>query len=397
MLINSYNGLKAFFLISICVSCLSPQISDASDNASRPPDINRDITQGIELLYDREFDIAEKLFHAVITERPEDPTGYFYLAMVTWSQLAAGFWSPVTVREYGERIDRAISVARDRIKKGKADSFTYFYLGGSLGFKGRFQLMQRKWISSFFLAMDAIDALKTCRKLDPANRDVLLGLGTFDYYTARLSGALKFLSYLLIHKGDKKEGLRKMNIAANEALYSAIEAKSMLLHIYLFMENNYNMALSLAEALAGRFDKEPRFRFFQGVAYIRLGMDYRYREVVGFFYERGRKEALKEKVSIWNRYAIYLEACYYLFHNQYDVARSKLESILSQPDPEKDPFMLAWPLLKIGMSHDLEGEREKALEYYNRIIRMKNSSGAQFLAQKYINKPAKKRDPFLGY
>jgi hypothetical protein len=74
-----------------------------------------------------------------------------------------------------------------------------------------------------------------------------------------------------------------------------------------------------------------------------------------------------------------------------------LESILSQADDEGDPFMIGWPLLKIGMSHDLDGERKKAITYYRRILKLKNGAGAQFLARKYVDKAAKEGDPFLGY
>ena len=42
-----------------------------------------------------------------------------------------------------------VKTSRERIKKEKSDSFTYFYLGGALGFKGRFKLMQRNYLSSF--------------------------------------------------------------------------------------------------------------------------------------------------------------------------------------------------------------------------------------------------------
>ena len=181
-------------ILFTCVLFISPRISEPLETTSNPVPVNKDIIRGIELLFDSKFDTAENLFYKVIAENPKSPAGYFYLAMVTWSRLASGFWSPETVQEYGERINKAIFIARRKIEDKEADSFTYFYLGGALGFKGRFQLMQQKWLSSFFLALEAIDALKTCKELDPTNKDVLLGLGIFDYYTARLSGVLKFLS-----------------------------------------------------------------------------------------------------------------------------------------------------------------------------------------------------------
>ena len=384
-------------ILSICIF-ISPRVSEALETPPSVTPVNKEIIHGIELLYNSEFDKAEKLFLKLIEGKREDPAGYFYFAMVNWSRLASGFWSPGIVREYGERIDGAISVAKKEIENGEADSFTYFYLGGALGFKGRFQLMRRQWLNSFFLAYDAIEALKTCLKMDPNNKDVLLGLGIFDYYTARLSGVLKFLSYLLLHKGDKAEGLRKLHIAAEEAVYSSIEAKSLLLHIYLFLEEDYyRKALDLAEELSERFKDNPRNKFLQGVAYIRLGRDDMYREVADFLYKRGQSEVSRQRASEWNDRFLYLEASYYLFHDQYEKARSKLDGILSQTNPAADPAMVAWPLLKKVMSYDIEGKREKALKYYKEITEMENGAGAQFLAERYMDKPARKGDPFLGY
>jgi hypothetical protein len=200
---------------------------------------NPKILEGIHLIYDRRFADAENLFRKITIDSPEDPSGHFYLAMITWSRLAAGFWTKETVEEYKKRIDRVIAVAQARVDNENAGSYDFFYLGGALGFKGRFELMKGNWFASFLLASDAIEALKTCREMAPDNKDVLLGIGTFDYYTARLSGVLKFLTYFLLHRGDKKEGIRKLYEAARHATYSSTEAKSVLLHIQLFLRKRF--------------------------------------------------------------------------------------------------------------------------------------------------------------
>jgi tetratricopeptide (TPR) repeat protein len=395
-IIFSFKG----FVLFICILSFSSQISEAQQDragTSRQTQVNWDIIHGIEFLYNREFEKAEKLFQEVVEQTPNDSGAYFYLAMVTWSRLASGFWSRENVEEYGRRIDRAIGVAQTQIESEKSDSFTYFYLGGALGFKGRFKLMQKKYLSSFFLAVDAVEALNTCLRMDPDNKDVLLGLGIFDYYTDRLSGVSKWLTFFLVHKGNKAEGLRKLHLAANEAIYSSIEAKSLLIHIYLFLEQDTSdKALPLAEELADRFRNNPRAKLLQGAAYIRLGMDHKYREVVDSLNEASHNENSGNVAHIWRNRARYLEASYYLFHDQYDKARSKLEAILSQEN-HSDPAMVGWPLVKKGMSYDLEGERERALTYYNRVLSMENGAGAQFLAERYLIKPALKGDPFIGY
>jgi tetratricopeptide (TPR) repeat protein len=358
---------------------------------------NPDILKGIHLIYDRQFDDAEEQFRKIVAERPLEPAGYFYLAMVSWSRLASGFWSPSDVEEFKNRIDRAIETAEAQIGKKAPGSYDFFYLGGALGFKGRFELMKGEWLSSFFLATRAIDALKTCLGMDPSNKDVLLGIGTFDYYTARLSGVLKFLTYLLLHKGNKEEGLKKLNIAANEAIYSATESKSLLLHIYLFLEEDFRNSLLLSSELAKRYTENPRFKLLQGVSYIQLDMYPRYRETLDELRRKKSEASKRETAAMWERQALYLEAIYELFQGRYSEARSILTKILDDQDPVNDPSMIAWPLMKIGMSYDLEKNREKAMIYYNDVLNMENGSGAQFLATKLLQSPLNKGDPFIGY
>ncbi len=404
---NRYSLKKLFFLSSFLLVFISLLLMATDQNllslaSSEGPDlkkpkVNEQILRGIDLIYEREFNDAEDLFRKVIAKSQDKPAGYFYLAMVSWSRLASGFWSPENVKEFKKRIDHAIEVAEVRVDKDGADSYDFFYLGGALGFKGRFELMKGNWISSFFLARDAIEALKICLEMDPDNKDVLLGLGTFDYYTARLSGVLKFLTYFLLHRGDIEKGLKKLTIASKEAIYSATEAKTVLLYIYLFGEQDFTKALDLSTELAERYRKNQRFQVLRGVSYIRLEMDPQYREMVSELRLKSTQASNREVASMWERRALYLESIHDLFHGLYPEARSRLKKILDHPDPENDPTMIAWPLTKIGMSYDLENNRDEATKYYDQVLNMENGSGAQFVAKKLLESPLKKGEPFIGY
>jgi tetratricopeptide (TPR) repeat protein len=397
-LVKSYLS-RTFLLLSLWFILPLPTSHSAEiyQEDSARLQIKEDILRGIDLIYDLEFEEAEKLFTTVVARKPDHPIGYFYRAMVSWSKLSTGFWSQDVVKEYTDRIDQTIIVARKSIEGGGRDSFTYFYLGGALGFKGRFELMRQNWFSAANLAWEAIQALQTCLRIDPENKDVLLGLGSYDYYTAKLSGVLRWLTYLFFHKGSKEEGLRKLHTAADEAIYSGIESKSMLIHIYMYMEEEYLKALPLVLDLGARFRKNPRYKFFEGIIYSRLGMNREQIRVTEYMRQRSSQEASPNKASWWARQALYLEASHYLFHKRYSEARLKLDAILSDQDPLNDPEMIAWPLLKKGMSFDLEGKREIALEFYNQVLAMENGAGAQFLAEKFRMLSPKSDDPFLGY
>ena len=386
--------MAVLFLVTVFLS-FPVSAKENGKSLKTPPPANPDIIRGIECLYNWKFEKAGEFFERIIRKNPHEPAGYFYRSMVIWSRMAAGFWSAETIEEYNNSIELTISVAKERIERDKADSTAYFYLGGALGFKGRLQLMQHKFFSSYLVSRDAIDALNTCLKMEPENRDILLGLGIYDYYTSRLSGVLRFLSNIFFHKGDRHEGLRKLHVAANEAMYSFLEAKSVLLYIYLFLESDFTKARPLAEELAEKFDGCPKYGYLKGVTYIKLGMNPHYRQTVDYLYRRSRIDSSPIDSSIWRSWGRYLEVSYFLSHDRYEAAISILNDILNHKDPLHNPYMSAWPLLKLGMVCDIKGEREKALEYYRNVLNMHNAAGAQFLAEKFIRRAALRQDPLL--
>ena len=133
-------------------------------------------------------------------------------------------------------------------------------------------------------------------------------LGIFDYYTAHLSGVLKFLSYLLIHPGDKEEGLRKLTLAAKEATYSATEAKSVLLHNYLFLEEDFKKAMDLADQLTRQYPRDHRYWLLLGVCQVRLQMEEETQRTIEFLRDRSKDPAFTpQEQAVWLRRCIYLE------------------------------------------------------------------------------------------
>jgi len=380
-------------LLILCGASARPAL--ALEDGTGPAHIRDGLILGTELLYNRDFRQAEIQFLKMISEAPDHPSGHFYLAMVNWSQLASGFWTREILDLYDKRIGWAIDVAQKAVNRDRNSAEAHFYLGGSLGFKARFYLMQERYFQSFLLALRAVDSLRICRELDPDNRDVLFGLGVFEYYTAKLAGLLRFLSHFLIHPADREAGLEKLHIAADEGIVTRIEAQSTLLHIYLFMEDNPESALPLAERLTREFPENPRFPYLLGSAQLRLGQETE--ATIALLKERTDKALRPAARIIWEQHEEYLQATTHLVSGRLNEARAVLRSILARVDPQNDPFMAAFPLVKLGMSHDLAGERETALALYAQVLSMENGGGAQFLAKKYQAAAILPDDPFLLY
>lgn len=395
-----FNGL-CFLILALVLNCLFFQNAGCektilSQNPAKTSTPEK-ILKGIHLLYDLEFDAAEAIFSGITRQSPELPQGHFYMAMVSWSRLVSGFWTAENIDTFKKRIDQAIQVAKTRVEGKTAGSIDYFYLGGALGFSGRFEMMQKKWFSAFLTSRKAIKALEMCREMDPSNFDALLGLGTYEYYTAKLSGVLRFLSFLLLQTPDKNEGLRKLNLAAEKGVYSRTEAKSVLLNICLFLESDCPRAYSLARELGKKYQKDPVYKHFEGVAAIKLGDKDAYEQTLVYMRNK-RDTAISEQTrNKWARRILYLSSVHDLFHGRYPDAREKLQKVLDLSDPESDPLMAFWPLVKIGITFDLEGKKGPAKEYYRKVLKLKNAAGAQFLAERCLKNPPVEKDPVIGY
>ena len=95
--------IALFTTLIACLLLLLPRTSMAQEVSAPPPPkgaVKETIIKGIELVYDLDFDGAEALFSKVVAQRAKDPAGYFYMAMVTWSRLSSGFWSPEVIEEF---------------------------------------------------------------------------------------------------------------------------------------------------------------------------------------------------------------------------------------------------------------------------------------------------------
>ncbi|RJR23190.1 MAG: hypothetical protein C4582_05810 [Desulfobacteraceae bacterium] len=395
---------KVVFLFFFLIGILPRVFAADVDTTRAKGDLNyekavlhKEILKGIDMIYNSQFSQAEDIFRTIALSFPDMTAPRFYLAMVSWSRLASGYWYPSMVEQFRERLDHAIDMARTKIELNPSDAESYFFLGGALGFKGRFELMRERWFASFILASDAVTYLNKCLKIEPENKEVLLGLGIYEYYTARMSGILKFLSYLLIRKGDREEGLKKLHKAAKHAVYSASEAQSTLVHIYMFMEEEYEKALPLVSDLVERYPETSRYMFLKGVCHAMMEeKDLFEKTRSAIMYKALGSPSTVESLR-WERIAVYLTAAYAMLGGNFDQAKVDLDRILKMADPDNDPSMIAWPLLKKAMIHDLLKEREQAIDVYRKVLDMENASGAQFLAKRYLANPILKGDPFIGY
>ncbi|MBI5245065.1 MAG: hypothetical protein HY922_15485 [Elusimicrobia bacterium] len=216
-------------------------------------------------LYDLDYDRARAEIRRLIADQPSNPLGYLGEAELLWWQADAeyGLFKDSKTLEalFEEDIARAVKLADGLLDSPdpirKADG--HFVAGMGLGLHGQAEVLRGRWMKAYSDGKKAIKHLKKCIKLDPGNQDVLLGLGIFDYQTARLPVLLK-VPMFFVHRGDAKRGIAYIRQAMERGRFSREQAGTFLLSIYL-KEGDMESALSLLKGLRRQFPGSSYFVF----------------------------------------------------------------------------------------------------------------------------------------
>jgi hypothetical protein len=203
-------------------------------------DIPPDAKQAIELMYQGKTEEAVALSHKLEAARPEHPLGYLIEADVLWWNIYCKWsqrkyntidaWSHTRPADADDDADLALSDKVARLAEaGIAKSDTAeMELYAGLGYASRARLLGLRYEKTP-VARAGVEARKhllRCLELDPDMADAYLGLGLYNYYVDTLSALAKILRFFMgIPGGDKREGLRQLEIASTKGELTQVEAR----------------------------------------------------------------------------------------------------------------------------------------------------------------------------
>jgi tetratricopeptide (TPR) repeat protein len=231
--------------------------------------------RAMEALYDLDFARARGETRRFIEAEPDNPLGYFGDAGLIWWQADAegGGLSdrPDLASAFEADTEKCLALAAAMIESPSEQerSDGHFILGMTLGLRGQAELIRGEWMRAYSDGKKAIKHLKKCVKIAPDYHDAYLGLGIFDYQTAKLPVALK-LPMLFVHRGNAERGLSRIRQASEKGRFSRDQAATFLLTL-LIREGRLSEALPLLSRLRRQFPGSPYFRFREAVLLDRAG------------------------------------------------------------------------------------------------------------------------------
>jgi tetratricopeptide (TPR) repeat protein len=352
------------------------------------------VSQGIKQIYGMQFSRAENTFRSLMADYPDHPAGRFFLAMIDWWKILVD----ADVESYDDlffqKLEDVIYQCDDLLQKNPKNVDALFFKGGAIGFRGRLRAFRESWIKAADDGREALPIVERASKLDPGNLDVQLGFGIYNYYASVIPNEFPLLKPLMIFfpKGDKEKGIEQLTNTAMNGKYAKYEARYFLMTLYFSYENDVYRAGEFAKMLYTDFPDNSVFERWMGRIAARKG-DY---PTCASVFQDVLNKADKNYFGYNNKKTV-REAYYYIGveamnEKKLDSAKiyfEKCAEISRQADKKEESGFLINSILYLGMINDIQGNRDKAKDYYNKLLDMKEYGNSHSLAKLYLDKPYK--------
>lgn len=378
-----------YFLAALTLACLIHR----EGSAQWLTDSNFDLhtKQGIDFVYNLEFDRAEQEFQRLVVSYPQHPAGYFFLAMVDWWRILMDIDNESLDGRFFAKLDVVIDKCDSILNIDPDDVTALFFKGGSFGFRGRLRANRGSWVKAANDGRLALPIVQRAYKIAPGNFDILLGIGIYNYYAEAIPEQYPIVKPLMIFfpTGDKKKGVEQLALAAANAKYAATEAGYFLLQLNYTHEKHFDKALEIAQKLFARFPNNVVFHRYIGRCFVSLGQWENARATFGSILSRcgnpgtgmvGYSESAK-------REAVYYLGVYAMNTGKNDDALKyfyRCDELSRELDKNGESGFMVMANLRIGFIYDLQSKRDLAVTQYRKVLAMKKFENSYDQAEQYL-------------
>jgi hypothetical protein len=274
--------LRVLFCLAMAASAsFLPRAARASEL-----DIPPDAKEAIRLMYSGKTEEATALAHKLEAARPEHPLGYLIEADVLWWNIYCKWserkyntidaWSHTRPSDSDDDAELALADKVSHLAEAgiaKMDTAEMELYAG-LGYASRARLLGLRF-EKMPVARAGVEARKhllRCLELDPSMADAYLGLGLYNYYVDTLSAMAKILRFFMgIPGGDKREGLRQLEIASTKGELTQVEARFNMAKNLRNYDRDYARAEKAAAPLVAEHPENCIFSLLAGDIDRKLG------------------------------------------------------------------------------------------------------------------------------
>lgn len=226
------------------------------------------IQQGINKVYNMEFDSAEKTFDRMIELYPEQPHGYFYTAQLH-------FWLFLGTRDIGEYYTflKFAEISQQKIDKlieeNKGTERIHNLAGNLASYRAMSSAVNNSPVDALWSSKKALDNFEKALEINPRFYNAYFGLGLLDYAMSFVPDFLRWAVNLSGLSSDKQRGLRYLNTAYKRGTSDKTEIAFHLSRIYADYLADYDSSYFYIRQLINTHPKNTLFHYQYAVFLIK--------------------------------------------------------------------------------------------------------------------------------
>jgi len=221
-----------------------------------------DASQAIDSLYNRNTDASHKIMEKWENRYPDHPIWVMWDAMELWWVVLEDLYDRSHDDRLIEAMQRSDYAAGQLLNREPNHSDALIIRALANGYIARHYSNRDSWLTSVNIARKAYSTYQTLMDVEPDFPDNEFVQGMISYYAAYIPEeypVVRAVSWFF-PDGNKAEGLRKIQLAANEGVFSRPEATYFMGNILLNYENRVNEALSYFRKLVNQYPDNGYYR-----------------------------------------------------------------------------------------------------------------------------------------
>jgi tetratricopeptide (TPR) repeat protein len=345
--------------------------------------VHTQILSAQEALYNGNFEDALQLFTSLTQAYPNDPKGYFFVALTYRWLTRIDPESSYYQKQFEQASETAIRIAKSLLDKDDTHVEAILYLAATYGYRAEYyNFLKNRWDKAYDDGIKMREYLGKAEKFSLSdNIDVQLGYGLYNYYAYVYRKKIGWWRFLLsLPKGDKEKGIELLQTVRKKGVYLKVEAWYFLIDIYKKEEgDSMAKAISLCEQLHRTYPSHPYFHIFlAGLYHKHLDWKNSIRTATEILEQSKTNPYYSSDFIVYQAKYLIGESSFYI--GKYQEALRQFDEIIGV-NPSHPSYLVPWSHLRRGTIYDLTGKKDEAAVEYQLVLKMENVLHVHNLAE----------------
>ena len=346
-----------------------------------------EVRKGVHAFYNYEFDHSIKILIQARETYPDHPGVHFIWAAAKY-YCSQGLDPVLASYDTLEKsLDQVQPLYESLVKNYPNDPVYQLYLGSTKGLRARSSLGKKEWLSVLVQAYQGISIIDDVARENPKLFDAQLPIGIVEYYAGISNIAIRWAVELFGLNASKLSGLTRMSQAADHSEWAWIEASGIMSFLYLWVEDESELALPLTIKLVTHFPENYYFNLLYLEALIRSKQYLAAQDLIGVL-DIKRNDLSPRQQNWYDPYLDYEKALLAFNDGDLKLSLNLVHRTIKHYAGELD-IILGFAYLLKGKIMDIRGDRESARTYYTNCLALDNFSFAIEEANQYLETPYK--------